>query len=115
MVRFNSSEIGVCQGSVQIVSDYDTGGPFWTGDGDRVTRHRVAFEERFVAPPAVQVTPMMWDIQGTTNIRGDLTVEDVTSAGFMIVFKTWGDSRIARMRVTWTAIGPLPDDDHFML
>lgn len=115
MLRFHSSEIGVSQGTVMLVTDYDTGGPLWTGEGERVTRQSVVFPERFLTPHAVQVAPSMWDIDGSTNQRGDLGVENVTSAGFDLVFKTWGDSRVARMRVQWTAIGALPDDQDFLL
>ncbi|MFN4101116.1 MAG: H-type lectin domain-containing protein [Pararhodobacter sp.] len=115
MFRFSSSEIGIIQGVVQLVSDFDTNGPLWTADGDRSVRRHVIFPERFLTSPAVQVAIVMWDIDGSTNQRGDLSVANVTPAGFEMIFKTWGDSRIARMRVQWTAIGALPDDDDFVL
>jgi H-type lectin domain-containing protein len=44
-------------------------------------------------------------------LRADLSVQDITVQGCEIVFRTWGDTRLARLRVAWTAIGELPDDD----
>ncbi|MBM3606823.1 MAG: hypothetical protein FJX25_19655, partial [Alphaproteobacteria bacterium] len=32
-----------------------------------------------------------------------------------IVFHTWGDTRIARMRVQWMALGAVPDEQDFIL
>lgn len=115
MVRFSVHEIGIAQGNVMVVSDFDTQGPMWTGQGPRLSRHPVVFSERFVAPPVVQLAPVMWDLDGARNSRGDMGAENVTPAGFDIVFRTWGDTRIARLRVQWTAIGPVPDDEDFLL
>ena len=35
----------------------------------------------------------------------------MTPDGFALVFRTWGDTRVARVRATWMAIGPVRDDD----
>jgi hypothetical protein len=88
MLRFSSSEIGISQGVVQLVSDYDTNGPLWTGQGDRSVRRKVVFPERFLSPPAVHVTASMWDMDTSVNQRGELVVENVTPIGFDVVFKT---------------------------
>ena len=37
--------------------------------------------------------------------------ETVNPEGFVIVFRTWGDTRVARIRADWIAMGELPDDD----
>lgn len=55
----------------------------------------------------------MWDIDRRANSRVDITVEDITTVGFELVFRTWGDSRIARVRADWTAIGSVPDDENW--
>lgn len=115
MQRFTFHEMGVLQGEVMMVADFDTRGPMWTGEGERVQRRHVAFAERFVMPPVVHVSPAMWDMDSERNQRGDLRVEAVTPAGFDLVFQTWGDTRIARMRVSWLAIGAVPDDQDFVL
>ncbi len=98
-----------------MVSDFDTQGPMWTGTGDRSHRQKVEFDDRFVAPPIVHLSIGMWDLDSDRNQRGDLQVENVTLTGFDILFRTWGDTRIARMRVQWMAIGAVPDEQDFIL
>jgi hypothetical protein len=41
--------------------------------------------------------------------------EDITESGFAIVFRTWGDTKVARVRVAWQAIGELPHVDDWDL
>lgn len=111
MKRISSSRIGIVQGTRILFSDFVDGGPMWTGSGARESRHHIRFSERFAAPPAVMVGISMWDTDGATNLRADLTTELVTETGFQLVFRTWGDTRLARLRAEWTAIGPTIDDD----
>lgn len=111
MNRISSGKIGVCQGSKVLFSDFADGGPMWTGQGERESRHPVAFSEPFRAPPTVLVGIGMWDIDNRHTSRGDLSAENVTRTGFDLVFKTWGDTRIARLRAEWTAIGLVLDDE----
>lgn len=111
MRRLNKHLIGVDQGSVLMFSDFESGGPMWTGTGPRESRQGVRFAAAFARAPAVQVSVTMWDSDRRTNQRCDLTAEAVTVAGFTLVFRTWGDSRVARLRADWLAIGELPDED----
>lgn len=94
-----------------MFQDFANGGVMWTGSGDRETRHIITFDTPFSGPPSVHVSLALWDTDHQTNARGDLGAERITSAGFHLVFKTWGDTRIARLRVNWMAIGALRDDD----
>lgn len=94
-----------------LFSDFADGGVMWTGSGNRETRHIVTFSEPFLAQPSVHVSVSMWDTDHQTNARGELTAEAITETGFHLVFKTWGDTRVARMRADWMAIGALRDDD----
>ncbi|WP_225028933.1 H-type lectin domain-containing protein [Xinfangfangia pollutisoli] len=112
MKRFGGS-IGILQGARVLFSDFVDGGPMWTGQGDRESRFLVSFREPFQAPPAVIVGLSLLDIDHKANFRADLSAETVTATGFHIVFRTWGDSRIARIRADWTAIGPLRDEDEW--
>ena len=32
-----------------------------------------------------------------------------------MVFRTWGDTRVARIRADWTAIGAIIDEDNWVL
>lgn len=111
MKRITSGKIGVAQGSKVLFSDFADGGPMWTGQGERESRHAITFPEPFRAVPSVMVAVGMWDIDHKHTSRGDLTAEKVTRTGFDLVFKTWGDTRVARLRAEWTAIGPVADDE----
>ena len=111
MHRFLAGQFGVEQGWVMLFSDVEDDGPMWTGQGAREVRRRVRFSEAFVRPPAVMVGLSMWDLDQATNQRGDLRAEAVAVGGFELVFSTWADTRVARIRVDWTAFGDLASDD----
>jgi len=57
----------------------------------------------------------MWDIDHTTNQRMDIAAENITEAGFDLVFWTWGDTRIARVRADWLALGEVQHEDDWEL
>ncbi len=110
MRRF-SGPIGIEQGSKILFSDYAHDGAMWTGSGPREVRHVQEFREHFVEPPMVTVGVSMWDIAHQTNSRVDITAENITARGFVIVFRTWADTRVARIRADWMAIGQARDED----
>ena len=110
MKRF-SGKIGVVQGSTVLFSAFADDGVMWTGQGPREVRQAQIFTEPFAEAPAVMVSISMWDLDHKVNARADISAENITSTGFQIVFRTWGDTRVARIRADWTAIGPAPDDD----
>ncbi|WP_010138580.1 H-type lectin domain-containing protein [Oceanicola sp. S124] len=107
MKKLTSHCIGVDDGEVVLFSDFQDEGDMWTGTGPRERRRHVAFSEPYLSPPTVHCTLSMWDMDNGTNLRGDIQAENVTCEGFDAVFKTWGDSRIARARARWMAIGAL--------
>lgn len=111
MRRFKTNTFGVEQGSRVLFSDFANGGPMWTAQGPRETRVAVTFKEPFLEPPVVMVGVAMWDIDHRQNSRADIGADAITTAGFEIVFRTWDDTRIARIRADWTAMGPLRDED----
>lgn len=110
MKRF-TGPFGIEQGSRILFSDFGHDGAMWTGSGPREVRHVQEFTERFVDPPVVTVGVSMWDIAQQTNSRADIVAENVTVQGFEIVFRTWADTRIARIRADWMAIGQARDED----
>lgn len=79
----------------------------WTGHGPRKSTYRIAFDEEFEEPPTVHISMNMWDTDVASNQRLDVQASDITTSGFEIEFRTWGDTRIARVRVGWLAIGPV--------
>ena len=94
-----------------MFSDYEDDGPMWTGRGDRIARQEVAFSESFRDAPSVQVSLTMWDMDRGANSRAEIAAENVTAKGFTAVFKTWGDTKVARARLGWMAVGSLDGED----
>ncbi|MFC2970085.1 H-type lectin domain-containing protein [Acidimangrovimonas pyrenivorans] len=115
MKRIRGDMLGIDQGSTLVFSDFEDGGEMWTGSGPRERRCAVRFSEPFQAPPAVSVGVSLWDVDSSSNLRADIAAEAVTCDGFEIVFHCWGDTRVARIRADWTAIGALKDDDLWQL
>ena len=113
MKRIYASTIGVDQGSEMLFSDFDTNGEMWTGNGKRTRRIAVVFSEHFKATPSVMVTLEMLDIDHRSNHRAETVAEDITPEGFTIVFRTWGDTKIARARASWMAIGGVEAEDNW--
>lgn len=115
MKRLRNHCIGVDQGDVLLFSDFENGGRMWAGDGPRVRRRKVSFAETFRSPPAVHVSITMWDTDGDRNQRADIAADKISETGFTLVFRTWGDSRVARVRAGWMAIGELRNADDWDL
>ncbi|MEX0286780.1 MAG: H-type lectin domain-containing protein [Paracoccaceae bacterium] len=111
MQRIRSQLVGLDGGDLSIFSDFEDGGEMWTGRGPREKRCAIEFSDAFAKPPRVQATISLWDADTSVSIRAEVVAENVTNTGCDIVFRTWGDSRFARIRVAWTAIGELPDPD----
>ncbi|WP_164658547.1 H-type lectin domain-containing protein [Tropicibacter sp. Alg240-R139] len=111
MRTFKTHPIGIAQGDEQIFADFENDGEMWTGHGTRERRHPVVFDEAFRSSPAVQVGISLWDVDTSAAVRAEVIAENITSDGFEIVFRTWADSRVARVRVAWTAIGDVTTDD----
>jgi hypothetical protein len=111
MMRISTHSVGIQQGSRILFSDFADGGAMWTGSGPRESRHAIRFAEPYHAPPAVTVGISMWDMDQKTNLRADIRAEHIDVVGFDLVFRTWGDTRVARIRADWLAIGPVRDED----
>ncbi len=105
--------LGIEQGSRVLFSDFEHDGEMWSGDGPREYRAAVAFEGRFAELPVVQVSMSMWDISSDANQRADISAENIGHEGFEIVFRTWGDTKVARIRADWLALGAVRDPDNW--
>ncbi|MCR9156944.1 MAG: H-type lectin domain-containing protein [Rhodobacteraceae bacterium] len=111
MQIISSSRVGVAQGSVDLFSDFEEGGDMWTGEGSRSRSQWIAFETPFSAPPLVHVSLTLWDMDSGHNVRADISAENTSEVGFDAVFRTWLDTRVARVRVSWMAIGAVSSED----
>ncbi|MCP5038514.1 MAG: hypothetical protein GY945_13050 [Rhodobacteraceae bacterium] len=115
MRRFKTHLLGIDQGSQILFSDFEHDGEMWTGSGPREFRTDVRFSEAFSDTPMVQVSMSMWDIDLQANQRVDIAAEEISARGFEIVFRTWGDTRVARVRCDWIALGEILDDEEWEL
>ena len=111
MRKIDSGAVGIARGEIVLFSDFADDGAMWAGSGDREIRRRISFDEPFAGAPVVSAWITMQDVACDRNTRFDLAAEDEDPEGFTIVFRTWGDSRIARIRVGWMAIGTVRSDD----
>ena len=96
MKRLRSHTVGIDSGDVVLFSDYEDGGEMWTGRGQRERRRHIKFSEKYRTEPTVQLTLSLWDVDAATTMRADIEAEAVTKSGFDMVFRTWGDTRVAR-------------------
>ena len=115
MKRITSGKVGILQGSRVLFSDFADGGVMWTGQGERESRHLIEFKETFIETPVVMVAISMWDIDHKHTSRGDIRAENITKTDFFLVFRTWGDTRLARVRCDWTALGAIRDEEDWDL
>ncbi len=111
MKKFCTHPIGIDQGESVLFSDFADGGEMWTGEGARERRTAIRFKEPFRSSPIVQIGVALWDVDTSSALRAEVQAQDVTSEGFTAVFRTWSDTRIARIRVAWTAIGEVAHED----
>ena len=111
MKKFQTHPIGIDQGEEVLFSDFADGGVMWTGEGPRERRVSVRFSEVFRSEPIVQIGVVLWDVDTSSALRAEVQAEDITPEGFNAVFRTWSDTRIARIRVNWTAIGDVSHED----
>ncbi len=115
MKKFPIHSIGIDQGDDVLFSDYQDGGDMWTGSGPRKRRHSLIFKEPFKSVPVVHCSMSMWDMDSSKNARADVSAENVTVSGFDVVFRTWGDTKVARARVRWLAIGGVDSEEDWKL
>ncbi len=111
MKSFRTHPIGVAQGEEVLFSEFAEGGDMWTGEGPRERRTPIKFSEPFRSAPIVQIGVSLWDVDTSSALRAELSAENVTQEGFEAVFRTWSDTRIARIRAAWMAIGEVPHED----
>ncbi|MGB0496753.1 MAG: H-type lectin domain-containing protein [Rubricella sp.] len=113
MLKLSSSFIGIDSGERTLFDHFVEETPMWAGDGRREAVAEITFSERFLKPPAITVSVAMIDCDKATNLRLDIHARNVTETGASLVAVTWDDTRIARLRLHWQAIGPLTDPDDY--
>lgn len=115
MKKLENHLIGIDQGDVSLFSDFEDGGEMWTVEGPRERRKQIRFSTPYRAAPAVHVSVSLLDADTAAAIRVELKTERITPDGFEVVCRTWLDTRIARLRVAWMAIGAVPHEDDWII
>lgn len=113
MLRFSHTAVGIQQGDELLFNALEDDGPMWSGGGPRSERRSVCFPTPFLEKPVVHIGIAMWDVSVNGNQRLDVSLENVTAEGFTAVCSTWGDTRVARVRVSWLAVGAAHHADEF--
>ncbi len=111
MKTFRTHPIGIDQGETVLFSDFSNGGDMWTGNGPRERRSPVKFSQPFRSAPLIQIGVSLWDVDTSSALRAEVQAEEITAEGFTAVFRTWSDTKIARIRASWTAIGEVAHED----
>ncbi|KMK66578.1 H-type lectin domain-containing protein [Puniceibacterium sp. IMCC21224] len=115
MKKLRATTIGVDQGKVELFSEFAEGGEMWVGSGTRERRQYIPFSTSYRTPPTVHLSFALWDVDRSANLRADLMTENLGTDGFDMVFRTWADTRIARVHVAWMSIGEVASDDDWDL
>lgn len=115
MKKINTGAVGIESGQDVIFEDFKHGGKMWTDTGPREARKEITFSEAYKSVPVIQCSLTLWDVDSSTNVRSDLQAEKVTTQGFELVFRTWGDTKVARVRASWMAIGEVISEDDWQL
>ena len=113
MKRIRSHLFGIDQGEHIMFSDYENDGKMWSGSGTRQRKKTIVFSELFEAAPSVHVSMSLMDLDKDSNVRSDVLAKNISTTGFDLIFRTWGDTRVARVRLSWIAMGGLRDDDEW--
>ena len=114
MQTIENHRVGIDQGE-EVISDFQSDGELWTGSGPREVRRSVAFSRAYKLPPRVLAFVQMWDLSNAANARIDVQVDEVSAEGFVLVFRTWLDTKVARVRIGWMSFGELPHEDDWQL
>jgi hypothetical protein len=102
-----SNGLGALVDSGKVGAGMGTTG--WTlleGTGDRSIRLPVKFSHPFARPPLVVAGLSQLDIISGPNARLEVSVEEITTAGFTLILHTWADGRIFAAEASWTALLP---------
>lgn len=111
MKLFSTHPMAIAQGELALFSDFENDGEMWAGTGLRERRKPVTFDTAFRSDPLVHINVSLWDVDTASAMRAEVQAENITPKGFDAVFRTWSDTRIARIRVAWMAIGEMSHDD----
>jgi hypothetical protein len=74
------------------------------GTGDRVYTIEVKFPKEFKVKPDINLNVTMVEGDKNADLKYDLQTSFITTEGFIIKIKTWGEGKIRAIGGTWFAI-----------
>lgn len=89
----------------ELFNHFDGNQKMWSEEGDRSLVRRFVFRDPFILRPVICFGIIGIDSDQGRNLRYSAFSEDITPDAFSIKFATWGDTRIARVSVSWQATG----------
>lgn len=72
---------------------------------DRVFERFIRFDQRYSSKPIVHVSLAGFDIDNSRNARLSLNATNITNEGFSLQIRTWLNTRMWSVEVTWLSIG----------
>ena len=95
----------ILSGDEEIFDHVSEPGPMWDEDGNRNIKVRVEFSNRFASAPVVNAGFSLLDVSKDNNLRVWLRLLNIDASGFDALVLSWDDTRLAKVRVAWIAIG----------
>jgi hypothetical protein len=74
------------------------------GTGDRIFTLEVKFTKTFTAKPDIHLNITMVEGDKNGEVKYDVSTSFVTTEGFIIKAKTWGDGKIRSIGGSWFAL-----------
>ncbi len=93
------------QSGKEIVFQHYPSKPMWTGSGDREVRKTFKFRKRFKSDPTVVASIAGFDVDDKTNARVEVDVVHASEDHFDVRVKTWSNTKLARVSISWIAYG----------
>ena len=100
-----ANDLLILSSTDELFNHVDEDLPMWAGEGDREVVVDILFQTPFLKTPAILLNVVGIDSAHDQNLRYVVNATNITSKGFSIQFKTWGDTHIARASVSWQATG----------
>lgn len=76
-----------------------------TGNGERTESVDVKFQDDFIEPPKVLASIMDTYLYAGLDHKLYVSVSNITKEGFKVTIRTWGNTRVAEVGVSWVALG----------
>ena len=77
----------------------------YEGTDYRSYKYYITFNEKYENVPNVMVSISQLDTDSETNLRIDVSAENIDTSGFYCTIMTWHNTKIYRVKVSWISFG----------